>query len=99
MGVLAISTGLMPQILTSNIVQRIGTKNHYLGIHLLNDDTGAITSTIEAECKPDQIRTTEAILRKWLDGTGRTPYSWETLVTVLREIELNTLAQDVRDNF
>ena len=82
-----------------NIVQRIGTKNHDLGIHLLNDDTGSITDSIEAQYGPDQTRTTEAILKKWLDGTGRTPHSWETLVTVLREIELNTLAQDVRDNF
>ena len=79
-----------------NIIQRIGTRNHDLGIHLLEDDTGAITDAIEAQYGPDQTRITEAILRKWLDGRGKIPHSWETLVTVLREIELNTLAQDIK---
>ena len=81
------------------IIERIGTKHHELGIRLLDDKDGMITAKIEAQYKHDPpSRTTEAILQEWLRGTGRTPQSWDTLITVLREIELNTLAQDIEDN-
>ncbi|CAI8025304.1 hypothetical protein GBAR_LOCUS14629 [Geodia barretti] len=76
------------------IIERMGVKNHDLGICLLNDDTGAITSNIEAQYAPDQNRITKAILQRWLEGTGRTPQSWVTLLTVLREIELKSLAEE-----
>ena len=76
------------------IIERIGVKNHDLGICLLNDYTGAITSNIEAQYAPDQNRITKAILQRWLEGTGRTPQSWATLLTVLREIELKSLAEE-----
>ena len=81
------------------IIERIGTSNHDLGIRLLNDDYGTITAIIEAHYKHDPpTRTTEAILQRWLQGTGRTPQIWDTLITVLREIELYVLAQAVKDN-
>ena len=64
------------------IIERIGaSKNHDLGICLLNDDHGALTGIIEAQYKRDPpTRATEAILQKWLLGTGRTPQSWHTLI-------------------
>ena len=81
------------------IIDRIGTKHHKLGICLLDDDDGMITANIEAHYKHDPpTRTTEAILQKWLQGTGRKPQTWDTLITVLREIKLNTLAQEIKDN-
>ena len=81
------------------IIDRIGTRHHDLGICLLNDDYGAITASIEAQYKHDPpSRTTEAILQKWLQGTGRTPQIWDTFTTVLREIELYVLAQEIKDN-
>ena len=75
-----------------NIIERIGIRNHYLGIRLLNDDHGAITAAIEARHRPDL---TEAVLQRWLEGAGRTPRTWATLITVLRRIGLNALAQDI----
>ena len=83
-----------------NIIERIGTSNHDLGIHLLNDDTGLITANIiKAQYRHDPpTRATEAILQRWLRGTGRTPQSWDTLITVLKDIELKTLARDIEDN-
>ena len=80
------------------IIQRIGAKNHIFGIHLLNDGTGDVTGNIEADHHGNQIRITEAILKKWLEGTGKTPQSWTTLITVLRGIELNVLAKEIEDN-
>ena len=81
-----------------NIVERIATKHCQLGISILKDDTGAVNDAIEAQYRPDQNRITKAILQKWLEGTGRTPQSWATLITVLREIGLNVLAQEIEDN-
>ena len=80
-------------------IEKIGTSYHDLGIRLLNDGDGTITADIEAQYKHDPpTRTTEAILQKWLQGTGRKPQTWDTLITVLREIELNTLAQEIEEN-
>ena len=79
------------------IIERIGVHYHHLSILLLNDATGAITAAIEAMYR-DQNRITEAILQKWLEGTGRAPQTWATLITVLREIELNVLAKEIEDN-
>ena len=81
------------------IIENIGTKHHDLGIHLLNDEDGTITANIKDQYKHDPpSRTTEAILQKWLQKTGRTPQTWDTLITVLREIELNNLAQEIEEN-
>ena len=81
------------------IIEGIGTRHHDLGIRLLNDEHGTITDVIEAQYKHDPpTRTTEAILQKWLQGTGKTPQTWHTLITVLKEIELNTLAQEIKKN-
>ena len=67
------------------ILERIAVRSHSLGIRLLKENTGAITSNIESQYRPDQTRISEAILQKWLEGTGRKPQSWATLVTVLQE--------------
>ena len=36
------------------------------------------------------------ILEKWLQGEGRTPKSWTTIIRVLKEINLNELAKDIK---
>ena len=35
------------------------------------------------------------ILEQWIAGKGRQPVKWKTLTEVLREIELNTLAEEI----
>ena len=82
-----------------NIFQEIGIKYHDLGINLLKDDYGKITESFEDQYKHDSLaRKTEAILQMWLQGPGRKPKSWATLITVLREIQLGVLAKDIEDN-
>ena len=60
-------------------------------IHMvtLQPTLSASTNMISAE---------EEIFHKWLNGTGRTPKSWATLVTVLREIGMAALAHDIEQN-
>ena len=88
------------------IIRRIGANYHSLGILLLNDDDGAITTGIIAgnhhqpenitrDVKPLRENITRDILSKWLQGQGRQPVTWATLITVLHEIELSELAQDI----
>ena len=36
------------------------------------------------------------ILQRWLDGEGRQPVTWETLMESLEDIEYGTLASDLR---
>ena len=77
------------------IIEKVTGKNHDVGIRLLNDSNGSITNNIEREHRPDQTRITEAIFQRWLQGTGRSPQSWETLITVLKEIEHTALAEEI----
>ena len=81
-----------------NLFERFAVKSNSLGICLLKDDTGEITSNIEAHYGQDRTRISIAILQRWLEGTGRKPQSWATLVTVLKEIGLSVLAKDIEDN-
>ena len=77
------------------IIRRIGANYHSLGILLLKDNDGTITDAIITAHphKPENI--TRDILSKWLQGQGRQPVTWATLMTVLHEIELSELAQDI----
>ena len=79
-----------------NIIQRITQVNHTLGIRLHR--YGDITANIEAQYRGDQCRITEEIFHKWLNGTGRTPRSWATLVAVLREMRMEALALEIERN-
>lgn len=88
-----LSTGFGEAI---RIIERVTVINHELGIILLNDESGAKTSNIEAYCKHDPpTRVTESILRKWMEGNGRRPPSWGTLITVLKELRQDTLAKEI----
>ena len=69
-----------------NIIQRI---------FLLEDDNGDIIDSLKEPCHHDPIQITTAVYKKWISGTGRKPVTWQTLVDVLREIELNRVADDI----
>ena len=43
----------------------------------------------------DAQRINIEILQEWLIGRGKLPVTWATLVEVLRDIELSTLAGDI----
>ena len=43
--------------------------------------------TVEGSCR--------SILYRWLNGEARTPVSWDTLITSLKEIKFRVLAEDL----
>jgi hypothetical protein len=80
-----------------NLAERIGTDFFNFGILLLKDDTGSCVSAARKQYRgnAEDINTNSFTL--WLDGKGRRPVTWATLVGVLRDMRLFTLAEEIED--
>lgn len=78
-----------------NIPQEIGTNSMHFGILLLEDDNGVRILSITKECRDQAEEINIRILQQWLGGRGKLPVSWNTLVAVLQDIELSTLANEI----
>ena len=78
-----------------NIIQR--TANHYaeLAMHLLDDRNGDITAGLEEQFQRNPVKIVTAVYMNWISGTGRKPISWRTLIGVLRDIGLISLAEEL----
>ena len=80
-----------------NLAQAVG--EHYLsfGQFLLCDDTGALCKSI-ANNSSDMTSINHDILNWWLQGKGKQPVQWSTIIEVLRGIKMNTLAAALEQN-
>ena len=78
-----------------NIIQRTSTCYTNLAMYLLDDDNCEIVDSLKEKCHGDPVEITRAVYKKWIFGTGRQPVTWQTLVDVLREIQLNSLAEEI----
>ena len=67
------------------------------GIQILEDGDGERMNAIENELKCNAERINIRVFQLWLQGRGRQPVTYATLVTVLQDIGLNKLAKDIRD--
>ena len=85
----------LPELLQFKILTEIGTKYMQFGALLLDDSTGARVRNLENQHQRDAERINQEILQEWLTGSGKKPVTWKTLVEVLRDIELSTLADDI----
>ena len=83
---------------TVNIVQQIGTHYSTLGPLLLRDDTGAVTLAIVSQHQRDVALINQEILTRWLQGQGKLPVSWYTLIDVFKNAGLLELAQMIQDS-
>ena len=77
-----------------SIPERIGTNSDF-GILLLDDKTGAVVDSIVGENRGNAKNINMAILKRWLQGKGRQPVTWRTLIDVLQDADLNILAKDI----
>ena len=77
-----------------NIPREVGTKYHNLGAQLLLETFRYIRS-LERELDKNAERINCQIFQEWLDGKGRKPTSWATLVGVLNDIEMGELAKKI----
>jgi hypothetical protein len=79
-----------------NLAQQISTSWTNFGILLLEDDNGGHTEAIVKERREKAEDINTEIFRQWVNGKGRKPVSWATLVDVLRKIDMNKLADDIQ---
>ena len=79
-----------------NIPKQISTNYTMFGVLLLNDESGAEVCAIDKEHHGNAPDINFEILRRWIGGKGQ-PLSWDTLISVLKDIGLGTLASDIKD--
>ena len=80
-----------------NISQEIGINFFKVGVLLLNDHTGARVKAIKYKCRGDIEHVCLEVFQLWMQGSGRQPVSWQTLVEVFTEADLMTLAGIIED--
>ena len=80
-----------------NISQEIGTKYITFGTLLLEERTGERVSAIARDHKHmhNSEQTSMEILEEWIAGRGKQPVTWNTLIEVLHDIELSSLAREI----
>lgn len=78
-----------------DVAAQIGTDYELFGTFLLDDENGHKVKSIERTEHGDSLRITVEILRQWLQGKGRSPVTWQTLIACLRDTHLNVIADTV----
>ena len=64
---------------------------------LLDDPNGTRVNNVERKHREDAERINTEILQEWATGRGKKPVTWETLATVLCDIELSALASEIEE--
>ena len=82
-----------------DIVLEIQNDFEKFGIQLLQDDNGAIIAGIERKKRGDPGDVTVEIFRQWLQGKGRKPITWRTLVECLEDTNLHVAADYIKGIF
>ena len=77
-----------------NIVEKVSPKWRQLAVELRFE--GAVIDATEMNVHYQVGRACQSILQKWLEGASPLPVTWETLLECLENIELATLATDLR---
>ena len=80
-------------LLGFGIPETIGDDYYKFGYMLLQDGDGTKTDAIIDAAKGNPCI---KILQRWLQGAGR-PVTWVTLIQVLRDLNLNTKAEELEE--
>ena len=78
-----------------DIVEKIGTDYKHFGTLLLNDIDGSKVNNIEMSKRGNPVGITAEILEQWLQGRGRMPVTWQTLIKCLRDMKMIVLADGI----
>ena len=81
-----------------NVLEQIGTHYWELGVLLLDDTTGQVTQAIIEHHHEDATKINLQIFQKWIQGKGKLPVEWSTLVEVIKDIGLVQLASEMEQN-
>ena len=78
------------------IIDTVASKWKLLG-HLMNfDDTGTWVDKADNKHRGDPDSCCVAIFKHWLNGNGRGPHTWKTLIELLEDTDYQVLADEVR---
>ena len=91
----AVDPPTMPELLTLQIHQRIGSKFYTFGLHLLNDTMGTLMEEIENDSHGVQSKMVIKIFQEWLKGRGE-PVTWQSLRLSLKKSGNRLLAKEVK---
>ena len=98
------STPTMPELLnfkigdrSINIAREIGSRYQNFGAQLLQESTLAHIEDLERQYLRNGEDICCRILQEWLEGRGRKPTTWATLVKVLHDIEMGELAAKLEE--
>ena len=80
-----------------DIAKKIATEYKLFGTQLLKDSDGNEVCIIEMK-HGDPVDITVEILKQWLQGKGKMPITWQTLVKCLRDTGLNVLADIIESS-
>ena len=78
-----------------DITEKIGANYYTFGVFLLQDETGSKVKTIESHYKENPKRINQEIFGQWLQGDGKQPVTWKTLIEALRDSQLFYVAEEV----
>ena len=78
-----------------SVLEQIGPHYRELGILLLDDTTGAVTKAILEQYNYDATKIIFEIFERWIQGKGKLPVEWGTLIEVLNDIGLPELANKI----
>lgn len=81
-----------------NLAEKIGVKYGEFGVLLLDDTDGSKISAIENELGRNASGINRRIFQLWLQGKGKQPITWATLIAVLQDIDMNLLAKSIEEN-
>ena len=81
-----------------DIAEKIGTNYEHFGTLLLNDIDGSKINKIEKLKHGDPVGITAEILEQWLQGKGRLPVTWQTLIKCLRDTKMTVLADYIESS-
>ena len=81
-----------------DIAEEIGTDYERFGTFLLEDNNGNKIKIIERNKRGDVVDINVEILRQWLQGKGRRPVTWQTLINCVRDSKLTVLLERIESS-
>ena len=84
-------------LMVVKIIDRVAAKWKAVALRLHFDDH--LLEVIEADCHHQSVRACRTMFTRWLEGIGRKPTTWRTLVKALKEANLSALAEEVEKMF
>ena len=86
------------KLIRLKLAEKIGVRYTEFGVVLLDDIDGSKITAIEREFGRNSSDINCHIFQLWLQGKGKQPVTWATLIAVLRDIEMNQLAKSIEES-